>query len=258
MSLSTKKVVPYNMIIMWILLLCLNISAPTTGYGFRKTDATTLKTIVIDPGHGGDNYGTKGPRGTLEKDVVLRISQIAARYLQHQFNVLLTRDDDRDLPLSDRTAMANHHKADLFISIHTGGGFDKEIDGSTIAYFSAPKENILELDPQVPQLSDNHMFPAVKWEKVQLNHISTSHKIAEALRSELKKRSTLINPSTHSAPLYILAGADMPALYIEPFFLTHPTAEKHFQNEDNLQQLARDMATGIAVAMQNVVPSSQE
>lgn len=258
MDLTIRRKAPYKLFVIGIILLCFNVWNPADGNCSQIDETTALKTIVIDPGHGGDNHGTQSSRGILEKDLTLKLAQITARYLRHQFNVLLTRNNDRDLPLSDRTALANHHKADLFVSIHMGGGFSENITGSTVMYFSAPKKKFFESEMQIKQLTGNDMDPATKWKNIQLKHIPVSRGIAETLCSELKSKSKLISPSINSAPLYVLTGADMPAIYIEPFFISNPDMEKLFQDPENLQQLAIDLSAGIIAAMQKNPAASRK
>ena len=79
-----------------------------------------IKTIIIDPGHGGKDPGAVGPGGIYEKDLTLDIALKLKRLLEHDgnFNVLLTRENDIFIPLEERTAFANRHNGDLFISIH--------------------------------------------------------------------------------------------------------------------------------------------
>ena len=81
---------------------------------------SAIRTIAIDPGHGGDDEGVKGAGGTKEKDLTLAVARRVKAAIEARLGirVLLTRDDDRNVPLDERTAMANNNKADLFISLH--------------------------------------------------------------------------------------------------------------------------------------------
>src|SRR4051812_29414501 len=86
---------------------------------------SSIRTIVIDPGHGGDDEGVKGPAGTKEKDLTLTLARRVKAAIESRLGirVLLTRDDDRRVPIDDRTAMANNNKSDLFISLHANASF---------------------------------------------------------------------------------------------------------------------------------------
>ena len=91
--------------------------------------------IVLDPGHGGHDTGAKGPDQTLEKKVTLELARQIATELEPEYRVVLTRTDDYHVELDNRTAVANHLKANLFISIHTGAGFTHSTSGMAIYYY---------------------------------------------------------------------------------------------------------------------------
>ena len=96
-----------------------------------------MPVVVIDPGHGGNDTGAKGPAGTHEKAVTLNLAHSIADQLKNSYRVVLTRSDDYRLNLSERTAVANQAKGDIFISLHTGGSFIGSISGETV-YFYQP------------------------------------------------------------------------------------------------------------------------
>src|SRR3972149_5435689 len=100
----------------FILLLMLLLSYA------NEADSIELKTIVIDPGHGGTDKGGEGRDGILEKDIALQISISLKKKIMEKIklNVVVTRDKDYDVPLEKRAAIANAGNGDLFISIHTG------------------------------------------------------------------------------------------------------------------------------------------
>jgi len=230
-----------------IAMCCILKAAPPSCMASQLEDAGGLKTIVLDPGHGGEDVGAKGQAGTLEKDLTLQLAQLTANHLKNQYRVLLTRSSDQGRSLADRTALANHNKADLFISIHCGAAFRHNINLSTIFYYAPPKGEPVGLDPKVDELSNNQAQMVVPWGKIQLVHIPASQRIAETLRHELTgKMSGFVTPLVDSAPLYVLSGADMPAILYESFCLTHPDSEKRFLNQENLEKLANDMAAAIS------------
>ena len=101
-----------------------------------------LKTIAIDPGHGGEDAGVKGANGAIEKDVTLAIARRVKGAIEARLGlrVLLTRDDDRNVPIDERTAIANNNKADLFISLHANASLRKATSGATI--FTAAFERV--------------------------------------------------------------------------------------------------------------------
>ena len=91
--------------------------------------------IVLDPGHGGRESGARGADGTTEKAVALELAQLIAAELQHDYKVTLTRTDDYHVDLDNRTALANHLKADVFVSLHAAGRFVYSTAGPTIFYY---------------------------------------------------------------------------------------------------------------------------
>jgi N-acetylmuramoyl-L-alanine amidase len=93
-----------------------------------------MKTVVIDPGHGGEDPGAVGPQKTMEKDVVLKIGEKVAHFLSQsrEIKVFLTRKGDYFLKLEDRTKIANEYGADLFVSLHANGSFNPQARGSSV------------------------------------------------------------------------------------------------------------------------------
>ena len=97
-------------------------------------DTASIRTIVIDPGHGGKDAGVKGAEGALEKELTLVIARRAKAAIESRLGirVLLTREDDRSVPLEERTAVANNNKADLFLSLHVNGSLRTSTRGASI------------------------------------------------------------------------------------------------------------------------------
>lgn len=250
----TIKLSCYQFIRLFVLILCLHICIPAISCKAQEDSGSRGGTIVLDPGHGGENYGAGGSNGTVEKEVTLALAKLIADRLQNQYRVLLTRNDDHDLPIDKRTALANHHKADLFISIHAGGAPIQDVSGCAIMYYRHPEDEISGLENKMAEISSNQELPVLRWNNIQLDHVGASRRTAETLREGLEYKPNITPVSVSSAPLYVLSGAAMPALLIEPFYLTHPESEKYFQDADNLARLANDIATGIAAALTNREP----
>ena len=105
------------------------------------TPSTGLRTVVIDPGHGGDELGAQGPRGTLEKDITLAVSRRLRTLIESRLGlrVFLTREDDRTVPHDDRSAFANNHQADVFLSIHANAAVRPFIKGAEVYYLSVER-----------------------------------------------------------------------------------------------------------------------
>jgi N-acetylmuramoyl-L-alanine amidase len=108
--------------------------AEPTSFGDRSLTRTLglkIGRIVLDAGHGGHDTGTIGPDGLMEKDLVLDVTLRLGRLLETRLgaDVIYTRDDDTFIPLETRTAIANQHQADLFISIHANSSSDPSARG---------------------------------------------------------------------------------------------------------------------------------
>ena len=201
------------------------------------------KIIVLDPGHGGQDSGAKGADQTLEKKVALQLARQVEAGLASQFKVALTRTDDYHVALYNRTAMANHLKAHLFISIHTGAGFTHSTSGTTVYYYkNLPDVNTgQKLPPQAVSRKGNQ---PILWRNVQLGHIEQSQALAHKIAARLKN-STTAQVQVERAPLAVLQGADMPAVLIEIGHLTNPAEEKKLSDNRYVIDLAEKISSGI-------------
>jgi N-acetylmuramoyl-L-alanine amidase len=192
-----------------------------------------IRTVAIDPGHGGEDDGVKGPAGTKEKDITLSIARRVKAILEARLGVrvLLTREDDRNVPIDDRTAMANNNKADLFISLHANGSLRRNAAG--LAIFSAA------FDKEASESAGTHRaerLPAfggglrdvemVPWDLAQTRHVGQSTAFADTLRQQLQGKVPFAPHPTDRAPLRILESANMPAVLVEVGYLSNPDQEK--------------------------------
>ena len=243
------KIASYPSILFIFGLIFFQLATPMATDGATAAHTNEPKTIVIDPGHGGADHGAKGVQGTLEKQLVLTLAKLIARHLNQTYRVLLTRTGDYEVPLFDRTALANHHEAILFISIHLGAAFHDDITESLIMHYNPQQSQPPSLYSNMPDISNHQSAASDQWERNQLDVIPVSKRIAETVRAELNQRSTATPFSVTGAALSVLAGASVPALYVEPFYLTQPDAESHFQDLDNLERLAKDVALAITAAL---------
>ena len=151
--------------VIWILLAGFILTAGTTASSAKKPLFEDFKQVVaIDPGHGGDEAGAKGPNGTIEKAVTLSMAQILAAELQRGYRVVLTRTDDNQVDLEMRTALANHHKADLLISIHTGGSFIHSTSGIQIYHYQDFAE-ISRQRTENPRIREQDQSSPILWDR---------------------------------------------------------------------------------------------
>ena len=165
-----------------------------------------LRTIVIDPGHGGDDAGAKGAQGTLEKTVTLAIARRVKAALESRLGtrVLLTRDGDQAVGLDQRAALANNNKADLFISLHANASIRQSVAGVEVFYLNL--EGYGEAAQRAAQAPRDALpvlgggtrdIEVIPWELAQARYIDQSSAFARALEGALRER--VPPPSTGSA-----------------------------------------------------------
>jgi N-acetylmuramoyl-L-alanine amidase len=213
-------------------------------------------TVVIDAGHGGEESGAKGPSGLLEKDVTLDV----ARRLKARLGaddgtaVILTRDDDRKVPLDDRTAVANHEKADLFVSIHANSSRRDSARGSETYFLSyqatdddaralaALENDTLGIERGVKGQSG---LDLVLWDLAQSAFLKESSDLAEEIQDRLNDTLGVRNRGIKQAPFRVLMGATMPAVLVEIAFISSPEEERHLREAAFKDRIAEAIATSI-------------
>lgn len=212
-----------------------------------------VRTIVIDPGHGGKDPGAMA-FGLKEKDIVLKVAQKLATILKqtYQYQVVLTRTKDVFIPLEKRTAMANTHKADLFISIHVNAHADQTSSGIETYFLNLATDADAMRVAALENASSNHSIGELQ---DILSSLMNNSKIDESSRLARFVQSNLISglKSTYKArdlgvkqaPFYVLIGAEMPAILAELSFITNPAEARMLQDEAHLEKLAKQLAGGI-------------
>ena len=218
-----------------------------------------VRTIVIDPGHGGHDPGAVGPSGLREKDVNLKIAKRLREKLIEEGksfgieNVYLTRSTDRFIPLEERTAIARKRKADIFISIHCNGAKRKKAHGveTYILGFTddqtslqlAARENatttkgLNELGSTLKQ----YILSAKKEESQQVaGYVQKS-----IIKNLSVKYKYVNNKGVKKAPFVVLIGADVPSLLVETSFITNPREEKRLKSEAYIERIVNGIMLGI-------------
>lgn len=201
-----------------------------TGGGFR--------TVVIDAGHGGDDRGAVGPKGTAEKDVTLALARRLKSALEARLGVrvLLTRDDDRLVTVSDRPALANNNKANLFISLHANGSLRPNAIGATVFVATFPNERLAAKAVAAPRLpaygGGMRDIELVPWNLAQAGHRDESELFAGFVIDAFKDHIPMTSEPLGRAPLRVLESANMPAVLIETGFLTNPDQERALTSPD--------------------------
>ncbi|HEU0202133.1 MAG TPA: N-acetylmuramoyl-L-alanine amidase, partial [Burkholderiaceae bacterium] len=224
-----------------------------------KPDVARYWTVAIDPGHGGEDPGAVGKRGTYEKHVTLAIAQRLARLLERHpdTRVMLTRDGDYFVPLGARVAKARRVQADLFVSIHADAWVKPDVRGSSVfalsergasstaAAWLAKRENDADLIGGI-QLGDHDAGLA----RVLLD-LSTTAQINDSLRfgntvlRELERINALHRPRVEQAGFAVLKAPDIPSILVETAFISNPQEEARLKDSAYQQQLAVAMLNGI-------------
>ena len=208
-----------------------------------------FKTIVIDAGHGGKDPGAVGYRGTKEKDIALDVAKRLEKKLSKNMNVkiIMTRDEDVFLRLSERTKIANESNGNLFISIHTNAAEDRRASGfetfligpnkNEAAVRVAARENaVLELEGTTgKKLTNEDLIQATI---AQSAFASKSEQFASMVQKEIKKRVQSKDRGVKQAGFYVLMGASMPNVLVELGFISNPSEEKKLRSPQYRDQLA--------------------
>jgi N-acetylmuramoyl-L-alanine amidase len=227
--------------VLFIVLICILASGANAGEPFFKKD---MPVVVIDPGHGGADTGAKGPNNTLEKTVTLNLAHILARQLEPRCRAVLTRNGDYGLDISGRTAVANHARAEIFISLHTGSSFIHNINGSAVYFYQPFQGSALMTENQAAKPIQNSEL-AVSWDMIQAKYRITSEKLAGRIQSRLSGLWPPREVKVQGMPLLVLQGADMPAVAIEIGNLANAAAEKALGDPRFLSRVAEAISSGI-------------
>jgi N-acetylmuramoyl-L-alanine amidase len=196
-----------------------------------------LRTIVLDPGHGGGETGAIGPRGTEEKELALSISRLLKRRLEARLpvRVVLTRDEDADLPLDTRAAIANQHQADLFISVHLNSSVGPTAHGAETYFLSLEASDAraaaaARAENRSPALGEEDQalsdLRLILWDMAQAQYLAESQRFATLVQDELNVALGLRDRGVKQAPFRVLMGAAMPAVLVELGFLSNPREEE--------------------------------
>jgi N-acetylmuramoyl-L-alanine amidase len=204
------------------------------------TGAGSLRTIVIDPGHGGDEHGVRGANGTLEKGVTLGVARRLKAALESRLGlrVLLTREGDQTVGLDERAAIANNNKADAFISLHANASVRPTLTGAEVFYLSLEEygeeaQRVAHRDGDVLPVfgAGARDIEVIPWEMAQARYIDRSAALAQAAEATLRGRVPMSPRAIYQAPFRVLVGANMPAILVEMGFLSNAQQERDLSAE---------------------------
>jgi N-acetylmuramoyl-L-alanine amidase len=179
-----------------------------------------------------------------EKQVAMTFAGLMTERLKKTYKVVLTRKDDYQIDVFERPALANHIKADLFISLHTGGSLRSFPRGMSLFYYSGPSRNAAAFEPltSIPAESSS----AIKtWEHDRPELVEKNRHLTELIRKRVTQADKKLKLTTSGAPLIVLSGAEMPAVLIEIGTITNPLDAKTLNDETSLSNLARVIGNAI-------------
>ena len=222
-----------------------------------------VRTVVIDPGHGGEDPGAVGPQKTMEKDVVLKIGEKVAYLLDQrkEIKAFLTRKGDYFVPLEDRVKLAREYGADLFISLHADGSFNPQARGSSVYCLSlsgatdqaarilADKENLSNIlggaFSKPIDLSKDPNLNQILLDLRQNDTMRESFRFAELLLTNLKPINPIKFTSYRQANFIVLKAPDIPSVLTETAFITNREDERLLKRGDFQEKIARTITMTI-------------
>jgi len=224
--------------------------------------------IAIDAGHGGEDPGAIGRRGTREKTVVLAIARQLAELIRKEpgMRPVLIREGDYYIGLRQRIDKARKHNADLFISIHADAFRDHRARGSSVFVLSrrgassemarwiAAKENAADLAGGVSLDDKDDVLAGVLLDLSQSASIAASHEVASNMLGELKRLGKTHKTSVQRAGFVVLKSPDIPSILVETAFISNPDEENKLRSKQHQAKLAKAMLSGVRDYFDNHPP----
>jgi N-acetylmuramoyl-L-alanine amidase len=217
------------------------VPTPSSAPALPGAAAARLQTLVIDAGHGGDDVGVRGVKGTLEKQITLDVARKLKMLIETRLGVrvVMTRDDDRAIAPDERDAIANNSKADLFLSLHANGAPSATVKGTEVYYLRLDRagedarRSVEATELVLPVVGGaTRPIDVIRWDLAQAAHIDASSRFASMLEEELEKHGPMGPRPLQQAPMRVLSGANMPAALVEIAYLTNADQEQKVQSGD--------------------------
>ena len=230
----------------------------------KKKKNSKIRTIVIDPGHGGKDSGTMGTKRytQYEKHIALDISLKLGNYIKEDFpdiEIIYTRKTDVFLELWERTELANEKNADLFISVHCDGFTNPNPSGASVFVMGMSKlkanMDVAMRENSVMYLEDNFKEKYdgfdpktpesyIVFSLMQNTFLDQSISIAEKIEDEFANRAKRKSRGVKQAPFYVISRVNMPSILIESGFLTNPKEEDFLNTELGKDHIASAIFRG--------------
>ena len=215
--------------------------------------------VAIDPGHGGEDPGAKGKKGTLEKDITLQISKKLKEIIDKEdgMRAVLIREGDYYVPLGDRVKKARKIKADIFISIHADAFTKRSVTGSSVfalsergatsafAKFLANKENESDLIGGVSIDDKDALLAKTLLDLSQSATVHDSIKLGNHVLGQIKNVNNLHKKYVEQAGFAVLKAPDIPSILVETAFISNPAEEQNLKSSAYQDKLAMSILEGI-------------
>ncbi len=240
--------------------------------------ATTIKknqqrdlVIAIDAGHGGEDPGAIGHRGTREKDVVMAISRKLQHLISRQrgMRAVMVRDSDYYIGLRKRVEIARKHKADMFISIHADAFHNKNAKGASVyalsqrgasnetARWLAESENASDFIGGVSLEDKDDLLASVLLDLSMNGKVEASLELGDYVLSELKSVNRVHKRNVGQAGFAVLKSPDIPSILVETAFISNPSEEKKLRSARYQQRMAESILRGVRTYFsRNEVPGT--
>jgi len=225
----------------------------------QEPQVTRMVTIVLDPGHGGEDPGAIGRGGSYEKNVTLEVARRLKAKIDAEPNMrsLLTRDGDFFIPLHQRVQKARRVQADLFVSVHADAFIKPTARGSSVFVLSengasssaarwlAQRENAADLIGGVNlDVKDPHLARTLL-DLSQTATLNDSLKLGKSVLGELGGVNTLHKPHVEQAGFAVLKAPDIPSILIETAFISNPDEERRLNDDAYQEKMAEAILRGI-------------
>jgi N-acetylmuramoyl-L-alanine amidase len=227
-----------------------------SGYTLIRQLGLGVKTIVLDPGHGGTDPGCLGKSGGREKDVTLDVALALKKMLieKNSFNVILTRESDIFVPLEDRTVIANQKRADLFVSIHANASRNPKRTGIETFYLNfSPDPAVNEIAARENATSEKNISQMKDIiQKIVLNSkFQESRDLAEKVHKNLlqslsgKNYGAMNSLGVKGGPFWVLIGGNMPSILVEISHLSNTQEEARLKTPSYRASIVQGVYAGI-------------
>jgi N-acetylmuramoyl-L-alanine amidase len=213
--------------------------------------------VLLDPGHGGEDLGARGPAGETEKEITLAVARATAARLQAAgVTARLTREGDETVSLTDRTALANRLQATVFLSIHVNASPARGAHGAETYYMSVDAS-----DPQAAQAAARENASAtpdtvqlILWDLAHVANLNNSARLARGVQERLNALQGIRDRGIRQAPFVVLTGATMPAALVEVGFLSNAQEAGRLLARDTQDEIAAALAEAIVDYLRSPTP----